>query len=292
MSNARFLWQAPVLARWGRLWGLALAALLLAGCSLLTLAYNRLPTVLYWRLDSLVDLSGAQATWLRPRIDALHAWHRQQQLPALAQALRQWQDAAPGELAPAQVCQQVAQARDWADALLAQARPDLARLARELSPAQLDHLAQQYAKADDAFRTEWLGPDASQRRLQRFADRAGMFYGTLSPAQRDWLAERLARNPFDAARTLAERQRRQADTLATLRAVAQGTPAEAAVQALLARVAASPDAAYRAYAQALTADTCALLSELHARTTPEQRARAAQRLAGYAADLEALAAQR
>jgi len=292
MSFPRFLWQVPVLARGGRLLALCLAALALAGCSLLTLAYNRLPTVVFWRLDGLVDLSSEQSAWLRPRIDVLHAWQRQQQLPELAQALRQWQAQMGGELAPATVCQQVTQARGWLEGLWAQAQPDLTRLARELSPAQRDHLARHYAKADETFRSDWMGPDAAQRRLQRFADRAGMFYGDLSPAQRSWLADRLARNPFDAERSLAERQRRQADILAILRAVAQGVPADAALQALADRVRTSPDPAYRAYAQALTTDTCALVSELHARTTPEQRTRAAQRLAGYAADLEALAAQR
>ena len=288
MAKQQKVWQV----RWGgRSWrALALlgAALLLAGCSLLTLAYNRLPTVVYWRLDGLVDLSGEQSAWVRPRIDALHDWHRQQQLPAVAQALRQWQAQAAGPLPASTVCQAVEQTRSWVDAVWQQALPDLARLARELSPAQLDHLARHYAKADDTFRSDWMGPDAAERRLERWADRAGMFYGSLNADQRRWLAERLARAPWDAARWLAERQRRQADTLATLRAVTAGAPAEPALQALADRVRQSPDASYRAHAQALTADTCALVSELHARTTPEQRTQAAQRLASYAADLDGL----
>jgi hypothetical protein len=259
---------------------------------LLSLAYNRLPTVVYWRVDGLVDLSSAQSAWLQPRMDALHGWHRRQQLPAVAQALRQWQAQASGPLPPALVCQALEQGRAWVDEVWQQALPDLARLARELSPAQLDHLARHYAKADDTFRSDWMGQDAAERRLERWADRASMFYGSLTPEQERWLAERLARAPWDAARFLAERQRRQADTLATLRAVAAGSPAEPALQALADRVRQSPDASYRAYAQAMMADTCALVSELHARTTPAQRTQAAQRLAGYAADLQALAAVR
>ena len=292
MTNRQKMWQAVCGGRIGRMLAVVGVAVVLGACSLVTLGYNRLPTVVYWRVDGLVDLSSAQSGWIRPRMDVLHDWHRRQQLPAVAQALRQWQAQANAALSPATVCQAMEQSRAWVDEVWQQALPDLARLARELSPAQLDHLASQYAKADDTFRREWLGPDAAERRLERWADRAGMFYGSLDDEQRRWLAQRLARQPYDAARFLAERQRRQADTLATLRAVAAGSPAQAALQALADRVRQSPDTAYRAYAQALQADTCALVSELHARTTPAQRSQAAQRLAGYAADLQALSMER
>ena len=98
--------------------GLALGtALLLAGCSTLQLGYNQAHTLLYWWIDGYADLGDMQSARLRQDIDGLLAWHRQQELPAYAQRLRQWRTLAAQDLTAEQVCRE-------ADALRTATGPD------------------------------------------------------------------------------------------------------------------------------------------------------------------------
>ena len=91
-------------------------------------------------------------------------------------------------------------------------------------------------------------------------------------------------------RTQAERQRRQADQVQTVRQ-AQANPSKAAqsVRELMARIATSPTPGYPAHSQQLVQSGCAQFTALHNSTTPAQRARAVQTLQAYQDDLRALA---
>ncbi|MGQ9724504.1 MAG: DUF6279 family lipoprotein, partial [Tepidimonas sp.] len=92
-------WQS--LKRWA---ALGLVSVAVTGCSIVGLAYNRLPTVLIWRLDSLWDLDTAQRQGLDDAVRRWHAWHRREQLPAIAALLQRWQTLAAGPPDAAAVC--------------------------------------------------------------------------------------------------------------------------------------------------------------------------------------------
>jgi hypothetical protein len=281
-----------ILGRRLRTWfAVIVAAGVLSGCGLVTLAYNRIPTLLYWKLDGMVDLSTPQSAWLRGEIDRWHAWHRRTHLPAYAGALAEWRGLAAADLTPAMVCERFDQVRTWVDDMVIQGMPALARLAQELTPAQMDHLRRHYQKEDETFRQDFMNGNGgvSQKRVSRAIDRAEMFYGTLTSEQRLWVRQRLQQSAFRPEQTLAERQRRQADLLEAIARVQAGTPARAALQDYWSRVKRSPQPAYNAYADAATRDGCAFVAELHNRTTPEQRRQAVQQLLEYEQAFRALA---
>ena len=68
--------------------------------------------------------------------------------------------------------------------------------------------------------------------------------------------------------------------------------AQKEMTSLLARSVASPDAAYKSYQETITQEACASFAELHNTTSPEQRKKAVDVLAGYEQDFKTLVSQR
>ena len=264
----------------------------LAACSTLRLGYSQGPNLTYWWLDSHVDFDNSQSARVREDIDGLFQWHRSSELPDYADLLRRWQRMAPQDLDASQACGEFDTVRARFNTVLERSVEPLARLALQLSPAQLDHLERHHRKSNQTFEKDFLQGSPEQRldrRLERAIERYERLYGPLTPAQQSLVREQLQRSPWDPLRTQAERERRQADQLQTVRQ-AQANPSKAAqsVRDLMARITTSPTQGYHAYSQQLVQSGCAQFATLHNSTTPAQRARAVQTLQSYEDDLRAL----
>lgn len=272
---------------------------LLAACSTVRLAYDNLPTVGYWWLDRYLDFNGAQTLHVREALDELQAWHRREELPAWSALLRQAQDLAPKQLSPAQACAMGERGRHHLRALAERASQPAAELAVTLGPAQWRQLESRYASHNEEYRREWLTPPVDQwqrKRYERLLDRFEDFYGRLDATQRTLLQRQVAQSLYDPRRLDTERRRRQQEVLDMLRQfhtqAATVAQAREAVHSYVRRIDEPPPGAWRDYRQALWEEGCRHLAELHNQTTPEQRERAAHRLAGYRADIDALHAGR
>ncbi len=269
-------------------------ALLLQACSMVTLGYNRASGLAYWWLDGLVDLQDAQSAQVRADLDQIHQWHRRQALPRYAELLRQWEAMAPRDITPEQACEQFDQARSLLLDAMPRSVAPLAALAQTLQPEQLAHLKRQYAKDNQKFKDEYISASRQglDLRVKRMTERMEMFYGKLDNEQRRLLREQMARSSFDAQRVLAERERRQADILATVASVrAAPAQAQALVQAVMARSVESPQADYRTQSRQWIREGCAQFAALHNSTTPAQRDAAALALRGYRDDMLLLSRQ-
>ncbi|HZT56034.1 MAG TPA: DUF6279 family lipoprotein, partial [Burkholderiaceae bacterium] len=175
--------------------------------------------------------------------------------------------------------------------------PAAADLMLTITPEQIRHLEQRYAKFNAEFRDNYLQPEPRQRaaaNLRRALDRAETLYGRFDDAQRARLAEALARSPFDAELWFAERRERQLEMLQMLRQAGAATAGPeqplAALRGYAGRLERSPREPYRRYGERLKDFNCALAASLHNATTAAQRRHAAQKLAGWESDLRALAA--
>ena len=276
---------------------LALTAAL-AGCSAVKLGYNNLGDVAYWWLDSYIDFSDEQSALVREELSRLHLWHRTQELPRLAEMLRQMEDLAPADISATQACQFVEQARERLSATAEQAETAVATLAAGLKPEQFAHLERKYARNNAQFRRKWIGPSASevaQKRLQQFLSRSEAVYGSLDQAQRAVLRRQLEQSVFNGARVLTERMRRQQDALHILRKLAsEPVPLDEArglLRGYLARTREPPDPDQRRYQQTLIDEGCSAFSVMHNSTSADQRQSAVRRLRAYQRDLRELAAQ-
>jgi hypothetical protein len=283
----------------GRIIGVLALSLALAACSAIKLGYNNLQDLSYWWLDSYVDFTDAQTPRLREDLARLHQWHRSTELPRYVELLQRVERLAPGDVTAAQACALIDEGRNRLMALAQQAEPVLLSTALTLSPAQLDYLSKELARKDEDWRKQWLQGTSAERmsrRMKALVERFEMGYGRLEEPQRQVLGQYLAQSVLEPRRMLAERERRQADLLQTLRLLqAPDLPLEEARRlwrGYVARVQASPDESWQRHADALRKENCALVAAVQASATPAQRQAAAERLRGYQRDLSELAAQR
>ena len=281
-----------------RLVALSCAALLMTGCSAVRFGYNHAPDLAYWWLDGYVDFKGEQPARAREAIDDWFQWHRRVELPVYAGLLAKAREQVTGPVTAEQACQWFDEANHRFDAALERALPGVAEVARRLSPEQLAHLAHQYADINEELADKYLQPQPEARakaQLKRALEPIQTIYGRMSSPQRERIAALAAKTPFDPARWIAERRRRQQDTLQTLtRLAAEQASAQQAVEALrslVQRSRVSPKDDYRAYQQRLIQFNCGFAAEVHNLTTPEQRRAAAEQLKDWEDDARALAAE-
>jgi len=269
---------------------------LLGACATTRLAYNQAPNLSYWWLDNHLGIDSEQTPQVRDDIDSFFDWHRREELPTYAGLLRSWQDMARRDVTADEMCRQFDTIRGRLVLASERMVEPLARLARQIGPAQLARLQRKQADSNEEFADDFIRgsrEERIERRFERALSRTEQFYGRLSAAQKQLLREQIAASPWDARRTQAERQRRQADLLATVQRVqAEPERAEQAVREHLARLSTSPAADYQALSAAAIRHGCGQFAALHNSTTAEQRAQAVRVLQGYERDLEVLSAQR
>jgi len=270
-------------------------ALVLQGCSVVKLAYNQAPELLYWRFDSYVDFTDAQAPRAREELARFAQWHRNTQLPEYIALLQQAQQTVAAPVDAPLVCTLFEQARSKVTAMTQQLEPAVVWLASSVSAEQLQHLGRKYAQTNAEWRQEWLDvspPAAQKKRYEFFVKRAELVYDSLQDAQKAALAASLAQAGFDAQISYAERLRNQQDQLQTLRRIANEklapSQAQEALRDYLARSLNSPNPQYRRYQEQVIAQSCAAFAAIHNAASPAQRQQAVARLKGYEADLRAL----
>jgi hypothetical protein len=277
-------------------WLLAMLVGLLTGCSTLRVAYDTGPTLAWWWIDGYGDFTGEPATRVKDGIRVWFGWHRTTQLPDYATWLAGTRGKIADSITAPQVCRLWDEGRRLLDPAIDQAVLIAAAWVPGLTEAQFRHVEKRYAKAIDEMRSDFLQPDPAERRaaaLKRTLDRVDMVYGSLDEAQRKLVVDGLRVSPFDPEAWLAERLRRQRDTLQTLRRLvaekADNDRVVAALRALAERSERSSDPAYRAYQLRLTDYNCGFAARIHNAMTPAQRLAARDRLKGWEDDLRALA---
>ncbi len=279
--------------------GLALVLLgpALTGCSALRLAYANGSQLSWWWLDGYFDFSRQHSPQVRQALDDWFEWHRSTQLTGVTALLGAAGQQVMDTVSPALVCRWQERIREQFEPAVGRALTDFADVLPGLGDAQLKHLERHYLKVNDDMRADYMQTDAAERQresLKRTLERAERVYGKLDDNQSRLVAAGIATSPFNPELWLAERQRRQRDTLQTLRRLVAERPERdqrvSALRALVQRTEKSPNTDYRAYQVKLTEYNCGLAAQLHNATTPAQRAKARDNLKGWETDLRSLLA--
>jgi hypothetical protein len=267
----------------------------LAGCSAVRLGYNNLTDIAYWWLDGYVDFSDQQEGFARDALARLHAWHRHEELPKLADLLGRMERMAPGPVTADQACAMLGELQARGFAIADQAEPAILTLVAALDARQLRHLERKYASNNKTFTREWIEltpEELRQKRLEQLVERSEMIYGRLEEPQKAVLREGLANSVFDARKLLAQRQRRQQDLLQTVRKASDpalpGEQVRALIRGYLERAVRPPAPVARKYQEELVQEGCRLFAAVHASTQAGQRQQAVQRLRAYQRDLREL----
>lgn len=268
----------------------------LGGCSAVRLSYNNAPELTFWWLDGFVDFDKAQSQRVRKDLASLARWHRQQELPLVAELLQSAEVLAnQPQPSAGQICALYASSISRMEALVERALPTAAAVAPTLQASQIKNMAATYDKNNRKWREEWLSTDKGSlsRRAQKIRERLEDFYGPLTPAQLRQLQSHLDSIGTDEPLYYREILRRQQEVLQTLTQLRQSdaSTAQTALTVLAKGYLHSPDANYRAYKDQAVAQTCEAMADLHRTTTAQQRKNMVTALQGYAGDVRALMAQ-
>ncbi|MBE0623093.1 MAG: hypothetical protein IH605_21095 [Burkholderiales bacterium] len=273
---------------------LLLALIGLAGCSGTRLAYNNADSVVHWMADDYFALEGAQEADFKARLARFHDWHRSEELPRYSALLA----SAGDKLAQGLAQQDLLWALDSVQAryrrMAEQAAPDLAAVLATLTPAQFEHLERKFAKSNAEYAKKHLsGTEAEQRarRDKRNLELMREWFGELSDAQEAQIRGSSARLPLVYALRLQNRQRRQHEFVAMLKAYRSPAELEPRLRRWLTdwEEGASPE--YQRLSDMHRQGYVQMLLALDRGLAPPQRAYALARLSEYAETFAVLSGQ-
>ena len=178
------------------------------------------------------------------------------------------------------------------------ALPDMADLALQLTPDNIQALSKKFADDRAKWRADFVKGDAEKQRkarYQRTLDRVEEWYGRLDGDQRDRVRQWSDARPMNPEIELAERQRRQQDLVALLTKVEHDKPSRDAVVAMMKayadRFEKSPDPNSRAFIESQRKATDEMDVRIQNMTTPAQRAKASAKLQEWIDDFRSLSAE-
>ncbi len=281
--------------RWWKLLIIGSAVLLAAGCGALRVAYSNGPTLAWWQLDGWLDADREQTRAAKAAIERWFAWHRSTQLAPTAALLAEARAQVMQPITPEAICRFNERLQALAQPAIARALDEAAGLVPLLTEANFKAMEAKAAEELAEDRDELLQADPAERReqaLERARKRFERIYGRLDEPQLAVLKTGLAELPLEPERWIADRERRQKETVALLRRlVAERAPREqrlAALKGLVEARTTPADPERRARQQRLAEANCELGARLHNSTTPAQRERARANLLGWESDLRAV----
>lgn len=276
------------------LW-LCVVASLLAGCGAVRLSYDHADWLAAKMADRYVDLTDDQARAFKTGLSDLHAWHRSRELPVYAQAFDEAARRLAHGMSREDVQWAVETVRARAHLLGGHAARQVGDALASLDEAQLREVESRFAEDNRKFVREQVAGDAQKlaaRRADWLSDRLEYWTGDLTLAQRGRVRALVEAFPAMPRMRLEERQRRQQNLLALVR---EGH-GRADFDARLERFLADPDAGRSEANRRAMMDWerafIDMLVDLDRSLSVAQRARAVQRMRGYAQDFRLLAARR
>lgn len=203
------------------------AVVMLAGCTVARLGYEMLPWFAMWQLERHLSLDSAQRQLANERLDALHAWHRQTQMPRYAALIESGISRLDAPLTAADLSEWRSQMFSLWQAPAERIAPGLADLALMLRPAQIDRLERRLADSTAELRRKYLGGSEAERleaRAERWQERMEWLLGEITAAQRAELRKIAAERPSDEAAWLDERKARNERLVRLLRRIEAERP--------------------------------------------------------------------
>jgi hypothetical protein len=274
-------------------------SLILTGCSAVRLGYNKLPEIASWWLDSYIDFSDAQGPQAKAALHKLQAWHRKEELPAIAELLLQAQILAPQNITPEQACMVWEGAQVRIESFIQESSRLAAPVVSQLSAKQFNHLEKEWASRNEDWKKKWLQgtPDTRlKKRVDMAAERFNSFYGDLNTEQRQLLKEQFLKSAWTPEWGYQQRLKRQQDQLTALKAMSSeiNKPAmplpqvEKALQSLILQSVRPKDASDLSKQLQFEQQACQNLAQLHNTMSPAQRLKAERKLKDYETDVREL----
>jgi hypothetical protein len=273
---------------------LLLALAWLAGCSGARLAYNNADTLVRWMADDYFTLEGQQEEDFKARLARFHAWHRSEELPRYSVLMTSAGDKLADGLTAPELLWAWESVKGRYRRMAAHAAPDLAAVLATLTPAQFERLDKKFAESDAEYAKKYLkGSEAEQRkrRDKRNLELMREWFGDLTDAQEAQLKASSAKLPLLYALRLENRQRRQGEFVALLKAHRSPAELEPRLEHWLTEWEEGASPEYRRLSELHRERYIQMLLELDHGLTPAQRVHAVTRFYEYAEIFKSLAEQ-
>jgi Family of unknown function (DUF6279) len=266
-------------------------------CGLVNTVYQNAPEVMGWWLDDYFDFTSTQEATLKPALQQVHQWHRQQQLPQYVMLLEETQRTFSNDkVDPSEVCNKLDTIKASISDLQLAFVPTIRELAPTLTDKQMTYLQTKLEQRTQKWKSEWWPETREEQvevRLEKIEDYAEKFYGDLSSAQIAFIKQQLDQFAVQPEMTYQEVVRRNEDVLQTLHALRNPKLTEAEQNQLISdgfkRLQNSPNSSYQAYASQMNRYTCKVISALHATASIEQKQHANEWFKQHISQLNALA---
>jgi hypothetical protein len=274
-------------------------SVIFTGCSAFRLGYNKLPEIGSWWLDSYIDFSDTQGPQAKVALQKLQAWHRKEELPAIAELLAQAQTLAPQNISAEQACKVWEGAQVRIESLVQESSRLAAPVVSQLSAKQFKHLEKEWASRNEDWKKQWLQgtPDTRlKKRVDIAAERFNSFYGDLNAEQRQLLKQQFLQSTWTPEWGYQQRLKRQQTQLNELQAMSSEMtkPAmttaqvEKALQSLFLQSVRPKDGTELSKQLQLELQACQNLAQLHNAMSPAQRLKAQRKLKDYETDVREL----
>ncbi|MDB5771110.1 MAG: hypothetical protein JWM42_1484 [Burkholderia sp.] len=275
---------------------------MLAACSALRLGYSNGESVVYWWLNGYVDIEAEQQPWVKKHIANLFAWHRKTQLNEYAKLLTnaQTQLQLQRQVTQVDVLRDTDAFKASVETLVDKALPELTDLALALQPQQIAHLEKKFVSNNDSYRKDYLRGDVEQRQLFRYKKvmkQAEYWFGNFNREQEARIRAASDERSLNNEMGLQMRLRRQQELIALLKKVQNEKLGREATMALLKNYAAGVadhfgDAQHKAFFSASKDGTARMIATIVNIATPEQKARAREKLQRLIEDCHTMARPR
>ena len=267
--------------------------LLLAGCSGITLVYNRIDWFAPFYVDDYVSLDRTQRTLLKRELVELRDWHCGTQLNHYAR----WAAALEGDireqrLTPEQVALRYDEVRAALRHVVSAASPGTAQLFLTLSPAQHEEFFRRLDSENDEFNATYVDtplPEAEQAYAKRMQNQLSEWIGALSAEQQQRVQRWSERVAPGAADRLLARRAWQMELRRLLREPGDPLSFEIELRTLLVHPDQFRPERYQAIRDAYRSEMIALLGDIAATLTPKQRDRLLAQARGWRRDFERMA---
>ena len=275
-------------------WLALLLALLVAGCSTLKVAYDRLDGVVVQYVNEQVSLTPEQSKQLRQQLKTTRQWHCASQVQPYAHWLRAANaDVQAGAVDYRQIEARYAELRQLWRVLMEQSADALAELIPSLSDAQVQEYFHNLDRDNAELWAEILGrsPDELRQRAERqMEEQLERWIGHLTPGQREalrgWSADI---NGAGAAARIEARVAWQQELRQVMQQRADGATLRAGLRQLLAEPERGWSSEYAEQRAARRERMLRLLADIGATLTERQRAALERRALRWAEDFDDLA---
>lgn len=259
-------------------------SLILAGCSMIDIAYNNAPSLVSSEIDDAFDLDSLQNTQLDSRLDRFFVWHREEELIRYRQLLDQAALAASDGITAAEFMELNKNVRLAWRRSLEKAIDSFGDLAVTLTPQQIENYKQYHRESFSEFK-DYLEKSAQQReifRVGRNFDRLEDWYGDFDEFQESKIMLRLRQVPDIYEPWLRYREARQLAFIEVLNRAATTGINQAELKAVLLDPSTEYALAYEPLRQSYWQAFAVALEDINRWLTTEQRKRAVNKLRKYA----------